>query len=457
MAKDLTYGKPISVIFYFSLPMLIGNIFQQLYNIVDSIIVGNFVGSDALAAVGASFPIVFLSVSVASGLSMGASVVISQQFGAKKISDMKTTIFSSLIGLIIIAFIVMFIGAFAAKPLLRLLKTPDNIIIDSSKYLEIYFMGAIFLFLYNTLTAIYNALGDSKSPLIFLICATIINVVLDYTFVVYFEMGVTGVAWATLIAQGISSILSFYFLMKKLKDIKEDKPFKYFEKEAVKKIAKVGIPSMIQQSLVSVSMMAMQGLVNSYGSNFIAGYTAATKIDTIAMMPTMNISNALSTFVAQNIGAGKVKRVKEGYKSALLITFIFCLAITAVVYIFGENLINIFMDSDKNIEVINYGVEYMRVVSVFYIVMGIMFASNSVLRGSGDMQAFLISSLFNLITRVLGAYALSKLIGQSAIWWSIPIGWSVGAIIAIIRFLSGKWKDKKITSIDDDVEVQQDI
>lgn len=455
MAKDLTYGKPIKVIFFFSLPMLIGNIFQQLYNIVDSIIVGNFVGADALAAVGASFPIVFLSVSVASGLSMGASVVISQLFGAKKISDMKTTIFSSLIGLVVIAFIIMILGAFLAKPLLNLLKTPNNIIEDSATYLRIYFMGAIFLFLYNTLTAIYNALGDSKSPLVFLICATIINIVLDYTFVVYFNMGVAGVAWATLIAQGISSILSFYFLIKKLKDIKEEKPFKYFEKSAVEKIARIGIPSMIQQSLVSVSMMAMQGLVNSYGSNFIAGYTAATKIDTIAMMPTMNISNALSTYVAQNIGAGKIDRVKKGYKSALIITFIFCLIITAIIYIFGANLIDIFMDSNENAEVIAYGIEYMRVVSVFYILMGIMFASNAVLRGSGDMKAFLMSSLFNLLTRVIGAYSLSMLIGQSSIWWSIPIGWGVGGIISIVRFLSGKWENKKVISTNENnVEIE---
>lgn len=455
MAKDLTYGKPISVIFFFSLPMLIGNIFQQLYNIVDSIIVGNFVGSDALAAVGASFPIVFLSVSVAAGLSMGASVVISQLFGAKKISDMKTTIFSSLIGLVFIAFIIMILGTFLAKPLLNLLKTPNNIIEDSATYLRIYFMGAIFLFLYNTLTAIYNALGDSKSPLVFLICATIINIVLDYTFVVYFDMGVAGVAWATLIAQGISSILSFYFLIKKLKDIKEEKPFKYFEKDAVKKIAQIGVPSMIQQSLVSVSMMAMQGLVNSYGSNFIAGYTAASKIDTIAMMPTMNISNALSTYVAQNIGAGKIDRVKKGYKSALVITFIFCLIITAIIYIFGANLIDIFMDSNENAEVIAYGIEYMRVVSVFYILMGVMFASNAVLRGSGDMKAFLMSSLFNLLTRVIGAYSLSMLIGQSSIWWSIPIGWGVGGIISIVRFLSGKWQNKKVISTNENsVEIE---
>lgn len=450
MAKDLTSENPMKALFFFTLPMLIGNIFQQLYNIVDSVIVGNFVSSDALAAVGASFPIVFLSISIASGLSMGCSVVISQQFGAKKIRDMKTTISTAMISLIILAFIIMIIGAIAAEPLLLLLKTPENIIEDSATYLRIYFIGAIFLFVYNILNAIYNALGDSKSPLKFLIFSTIINIVLDYSFVVYLKMGVAGVAWATLIAQGVSAILAFYFLVKKLKDINNEEESKekhiFFNVKTVKKIAQVGIPSMIQQSLVSVSMMLMQGLVNSYGSNFVAGYTAATKIDAIAMLPLMNFSNALSTYTAQNIGAGKSERIKSGYKSVLLMVLCFCVVITTIVYIFGPNLIGIFMDSNKSAEVINYGVEYMKVVSIFYILMGILFATNGVLRGSGDMYAFLASSMINLFGRVIGAYILASKIGSSAIWWSIPLGWAIGSLVSVIRFLSGKWKQKSIVN-----------
>lgn len=448
MIKDLTKGSPLRILFFFALPMLIGNIFQQLYNIVDSIIVGNFVGSDALAAVGAAFPVVFLSISVAAGLSMGASVVISQQFGAKCIRDMKTTISTAFISMLALAAVVMVIGAFAARPLLMLLKTPANIIEDSAAYLRIYFFGAVFLFLYNICTSTYTALGDSRSPLVFLVLATILNIILDYSFVVYLHMGVPGVAWATLIAQGIAATLSGIFLLRKLMKLENDEegPHIWFDRMALGRIARIGVPSMLQQSVVSVSMMAMQGLVNGYGSDFIAGYTAATKIDTIAMMPNMNFSNAMSSYTAQNVGAGKFQRVKEGYKAIMFMTFCFSLLITLAVHLFGPSLIGIFIPAEQvaSEAVINYGVAYMSVVSVFYLLMGVMFASNGVLRGSGDMGAFLLSSMLNLGVRVLCAYSLNALIGNSAIWWSIPIGWLVGAAISMVRFLTGKWKDKAV-------------
>lgn len=449
MTKDLTQGSPLKGLFLFSLPMLVGNIFQQFYNIVDSVIVGNFVGSNALAAVGASFPVVFLSISMASGLSMGASVVISQQFGAKNIKEMKTTISTAIISLLVLAAAIMLIGSVGAQPLLRLLKTPENIMTDSAIYLRIYFGGAIFLFLYNTLNGIYQALGDSRSPMLFLMVATVINIVLDYSFVVFFDMGVAGVAWATLIAQAVSAALAMFFLVRKLRTIPNDEEGNhvYFKKNSLRKVLRIGVPSMIQQSLVSVSMMMMQGLVNSYGSDLVAGYTAATKIDTIAMMPMMNFSNALSTYTAQNVGAGKEERVKEGYKAIMLMTFIFCVLVTVVVHFFGANLIGIFMDSNKSAAVIDYGVQYMQVVSVFYLLMGILFASNGVLRGSGDMGAFLVSSMTNLFGRVACAYGLNALTHNcSVIWWSIPMGWLLGGIISVVRFLSGKWKGRAVVT-----------
>lgn len=446
MVKDLTKGSPLRILFFFALPMLIGNIFQQFYNIVDSVIVGNFVGSDALAAVGAAFPIVFLSISVAQGLSMGASVVVSQQFGARRIREMKTTISTAVISMLVLAALVMAVGAVAARPLLVLLKTPENIIGDSGAYLRIYFFGAVFLFMYNIFNATYTALGDSRSPLVFLMLATVINVILDYSFVVYLHMGVPGVAWATLIAQGVSAILAGVFLLRKLMRLENDEegPHIWFDRISLQRIARIGVPSMVQQSIVSVSMMAMQGLVNTYGSDFIAGYTAATKIDTIAMMPMMNFSNALSSYTAQNVGAGKLKRVRKGYQATILMTLCFCVVITLAIYLFGPSLIGIFMDSNQSAAVIDYGVSYMKVVSIFYLLMGVMFASNGVLRGSGDMSAFLISSMSNLGARVICAYVLNALIGNSAIWWSIPIGWLIGSVIAVGRFLSGKWKGKGV-------------
>lgn len=445
MIKNLTEGKPLKLLFFFSLPMLMGNVFQQLYNMVDSIVVGNFVGADALAAVGASFPVVFLAIALAAGLSMGCNVVISQLFGAGQIRDMKTTVSTALIGQTVLSVFITIGGELMAPMILRLLKTPDNIMADSLIYLRIYFAGSFFLFLYNMLNGIYNALGDSKTPLFFLVISTLANIVLDLVFVINFNMGVAGVAWATLIAQGICAILSLVVMVRRLAKLEDEpdhgqegkRPLFHFS--AVVRIGRIGIPSMIQQSIVSVSMLMMQSLVNSYGSIFIAGYTAATKIDSLAMMPNMNFSNAMSSYTAQNIGAGKPERVREGYKANLFMVVIFSVSLTLIIFLFGPFLLNMFMDSDTNVQAIDYGMNYMRVVSSFYILMGILFTSNGLLRGAGDMKVFMMSSLCNLFTRVVLAYVLASKIGASAIWWSIPIGWFVGSVISITRFRSGKW------------------
>ena len=449
MVKNLTEGKPLKLLFFFALPMVIGNFFQQLYNMVDSMVVGKFVGEDALAAVGSSFPVVFLAVAIAAGLSMGCTVVISQLFGAGQIREMKTTISTALIALGVIGLAIMAAGELAAGPLLKLLGTDADIMADSLTYLRIYFDGAVFLFLYNTLNGIYNALGDSNTPLKFLMVSALTNIGLDLLFVIRFHMGVAGVAWATLIAQGLCAVVSFFVLIKRMKDMESepaaaDKKFAFFEANAARRIARVGVPSMLQQSIVSLSMMFMQGLVNSYGKVFVAGYTAATKIDTLAMMPNMNFSNAMSSYTAQNIGAGKDKRVVQGYKACLLMVLIFSLIITGIIYLFGPQLLSLFLNSGSEGSAMGYGLRYMKTVSVFYVLMGLMFVGNGLLRGAGDMGAFMLSSMSNLFSRVAIAYLLAHFIGSSAIWWSIPIGWGIGAIFSFIRVQSGKWKLKKL-------------
>ena len=443
MVKNLTEGKPLKLLFFFALPMVIGNFFQQLYNMVDSMVVGKFVGEDALAAVGSSFPVVFLAVAIAAGLSMGCTVVISQLFGAGQIREMKTTISTALIALGVIGLAIMAAGELAAGPLLKLLGTDADIMADSLTYLRIYFGGAVFLFLYNTLNGIYNALGDSNTPLKFLMVSALTNIGLDLLFVIRFHMGVAGVAWATLIAQGLCAVVSFFVLIKRMKDMESepaaaDKKFAFFEANAARRIARVGVPSMLQQSIVSLSMMFMQGLVNSYGKVFVAGYTAATKIDTLAMMPNMNFSNAMSSYTAQNIGAGKDKRVVQGYKACLLMVLIFSLIITGIIYLFGPQLLSLFLNSGSEGSAMGYGLRYMKTVSVFYVLMGLMFVGNGLLRGAGDMGAFMLSSMSNLFSRVAIAYLLAHFIGSSAIWWSIPIGWGIGAIFSFIRVQSGK-------------------
>ena len=443
------FGGAVFLFLYNTLngmPMVAGNLFQQLYNMVDTAVVGKFVGEDAVAAVGSSFPIVFLSVAVASGLSMGCNVVVSQLFGARRIHEMKTTISTAIISLSVLGLIIMALGTVFAGPLLQLLGTDPDIMDDSRLYLRIYFGGAVFLFLYNTLNGIYNAQGDSKTPLIFLMISSLTNIVLDLLFVIQFNMGVAGVAWATLIAQGMCAIASLVVMFQRMKKLpcepeRANMKIPLFHMTAVKRIAQIGLPSMLQQSLVSLSMMMMQGLVNSFGKVLVAGYTAATKIDTLAMLPNMNFSNAMSSYTAQNIGAGKYDRVKEGLKACLFMVVVFSLVITVIIFLFGSQLLSLFLDPGDTSGAMGYGLAYMRTVSVFYILMGVLFVPNGMLRGAGDMGAFTLSSMANLFSRVAIAYALVYLtpFGANAIWWSIPAGWAVGAAVSLLRVKSGKW------------------
>lgn len=444
MTKDMTQGNATKIIFLFALPMVLGNVFQQFYNIVDSIIVGNFVGPDALAAVGASFPVVFLSIAVSMGCSMGCSVVISQLFGAKKMEEVKSSITTAVIFVTLLGTLFSVLGLAISSPILRLLQTPENIFPSSVIYLNIIFLGSTFQFMYNISTSIFNALGDSKTPLGCLIVAAITNVILDLLFVVQFNMGVAGVAWATLIAQLLSAVCIIILLIKRIKGLEVTSKTPLFRKDLLKTMVEYAIPSTLQQAIVSIGMMAVQGLVNSYGSVVIAGYTAASKIDSIAMMPMINISTAVSNFAGQNIGAGNVKRVKEGFWSGMKITLGFCIPITIILYTMGPHLIGLFVDSKASMDVIEVGVQYLNVVSLFYIVMGVLFTTNGILRGTGDIKYFVMTSLCNLTTRVIAAYALAALMGPQAIWWSIPIGWGVGATMCNIRYRSGKWKEKAI-------------
>lgn len=444
MTKDMTVGTPGKTLFLFAVPMVLGNLFQQLYNIVDSIIVGNYVGADALAAVGASASITFLFIAVASGMSIGSSVVISQLFGAKKYARMKSAIYTILIAAFAVSALLTIIGVMGIHTILNFMSTPEKIFEDASVYLRIYFFGLIFLFLYNMLTAVFNSLGNSKTPLVFLMFSSFLNIGLDILFVVRFKMGVAGVAYATLIAQGTSAVLSFVLLMIRLHRMKAEEEFSYFDFSILGTMCKIAVPSMIQQSMVSIGIVLVQRLVNGYDTSVIAGYTAATKIDNIAIFPMVSVGSAMSTFTAQNIGAGKSERIKEGLKAALGMCAVIGLGVTAVLFLWGNIFIGAFVDTAGNPRVIEVGVEYLRVVGVFYILMGSMNSCNGILRGSGDIKVFMICTLCNLGTRVILAYVLSPFLGAGAIWWAIPIGWLVGLMIAAFRYRSGKWKGKSL-------------
>lgn len=462
MKQDMTVGNPSKALIVFAIPLILGNLFQQLYNMVDSIIVGNFVGEEALAAVGSSFAVTMLFIAVAMGASIGASVIVSQLFGAKRYSEMKTAISTALISFFIISIVWSGFGMLIRDGLLNLLNTPANILEDARTYLGIYFLGVPFMFMYNALSSIFNALGDSKKPLLFLMLSSGINVALDLLFVIKFGMGVAGVAWATLIAQGISSTLSFVVLIFKLKAMQRS-IYKeigwdldialtevgtgvtcWYSFPLLLSMLKVAIPSIIQQSMVSVSMLAVQALVNPYGSSVVAGYAAAQKIDSVAIMPMQAVGNAMSTFTAQNIGANQHERVRVGYRASYPMIFLINLIIWAIVRLGGESLLGLFLEAGSGSVAMQTGLEYLNLVSMTYFLLGLLMVTGSVLRGSGDLTWFMINSLLNVAARIICAYGLNNMLGVASVWVAVPIGWFCGFASHFYRYRKGKWMEKHL-------------
>ena len=335
MITDMTEGKPSGVLWKFTIPMLVSVMFQQLYNIVDSIVAGKFVGVKALAAVGASYPITMIFMAVATGLNIGCSVVISLYFGAKEYKQMKCAISTSLLTVLGISAVLTALGLVFSRPLMTLLKTPEDIFSDSALYLNIYIGGLIFLFMYNICTGVFTALGDSRTPLYFLIASSLGNIVLDLVFVINFHMGVSGVAWATFLAQGLSSVLAFFTLQKRLKAV-ESKKYKLFSGSMLKKIMEIAIPSILQQSFISVGNLFVQGLINSYGSAVVAGYSAGMKINTFAITSFTTLGNGLSSFTAQNIGAQKTERVAKGFRSGVIMVLSVAVPVFLLFFIGGR-------------------------------------------------------------------------------------------------------------------------
>lgn len=458
----MTEGNAAKSIAYFSIPLVLSSVFQQLYNLVDSIIVGNYVGEDALAAVGASYSITMVFMSIAIGSGIGCAVVIAQYYGAKMIYKMKTSIYTSIISISILSIFLGCIGWLISDFLLEIMKTPANIFDDALKYLKIYFLGLTFMFLYNIITSIFNALGESKIPLYFLIFSSFLNILLDLVFVVKLNYGVVGVAVATLIAQGISAFLSIIYLFLNLKKFRENdeiirdkipinkldgnhtKDIEFFNFSIFKNMSKIAIPSIFQQSFVYISIFLVQIVVNTFGSSIIAGYTIASKIDSITMIPLASFGNAVGTFTAQNIGAKKINRVKEGLKSSLIIIALTSLAIFSVLFILGKDIIDLFLDENNSKDAIGFAIKYLRIVSAFYIVKGFMNAYCGVLKGAGDIGVFVLATMMNFLIRLILVYVFSNSIGESIVYYAVPIGWVIGFLIGYIRYKSGRWKLKSI-------------
>lgn len=442
LVTDLTVGKPGKVLLKFTLPMLLSIMFQQLYTIADSIIAGQFVGVNALAAIGASYPVTMIFMAIANGFNIGGAVVISQLYGGKKHEKMKTCISTSMISAVAISAILTIIGLLFSEKLLIVLGTPQEILSDSVLYLDIYIWGLLFLFIYNMCTATYTALGDSRTPLYFLIMSSVGNVVLDIVFVTQFNMGVAGVAYATLTAQGVSGILSFIVLLKRLKKIESGK-FKFFSNKMLLRISKIAVPSVLQQSFVSVGNIFIQGLINSFGAVVIAGFSASMKLNSFTITTLSTLGNGISSFTAQNIGAKKHERIKKGFYSALIIALVVAVPFFALLFFKPEYMMKIFVTAD-NIEVINSGANFLKIVSPFYFIITIKLVIDGILRGSGAMAAFMSSTFSDLILRVALAFVLTPHFAVNGIWYSWPIGWTVATVFSIILYFSGVWnKDKK--------------
>lgn len=439
---DLTEGSPGKGLLLFALPMIIGNLFQQFYNMVDTIIVGKYVGEDALAAVGASYALTTVFVMIAIGGGTGASVVISQYLGAKESGKMKTAISTAIITFLGTSILLGLFGILANRHILTALSTPDNIMDDAALYLRIYFTGLPFLFMYNILAAIFNSLGDSRTSLYFLIFSSVLNIFLDLFAVRALHMGVAGVAIATVTAQGIAAVLSFLVLIKRVKGY--DGKRKLFDVPILGNMVKVAIPSIIQQSIVSVGMLLVQSVVNGFGSSVLAGYTGGMRLESICVVPMISMGNAVSTFTAQNIGAEKIERVKQGYRASYFIVGAFAVVICAVLLIFKNPLILMFLEENAGGKAFDTGVSYLSFIAYFFVFLGLKASTDGVLRGAGDVLVFTAANLVNLAIRVSFAFVMAPVLGVQAVWFAVPIGWAVNYILSGLRYLTGRWSRKKL-------------
>jgi len=447
--KDLTTGKEGKLIFDFAAPMLLGSVFQQLFNVVDSFVVGNYVGKEALAAVGASFPVIFVMVSMIIGIVMGTTVVISQYFGADDLLKVRRAIDTMYIYSTIAGITASVAGFILSEPLLRLLGLPEEIMPQATQYLRIYLSGIVIFFGYNGTSAILRGLGDSKTPLYFLVIATMANIILDLLFVAVLRMGVAGAAYATLIANGFAFVLAIIWLNNTHKVIRIAIKGLHFDREIFRQSIRIGLPTGIQHTLVAIGALVLMGIVNTFGTNVIAGFSVAVRLDSLATIPAMSFSQALSTFVGQNIGANKHERIRAGLISTVRMALIVTIITTIFIILSGRFLMGLFTNDT---EVIRLGSQYLTIVSMFYIIFTLMFIYNGVMRGAGDTLLPMFFSLFSLwIIRIPMAYFLSGKIGASGIWWAIPASWLVGLALSFGYYKTGCWKNRAVVKYQDNI------
>ena len=433
MNKDLTVGKPETVLWKFCLPLFGSIIFQQLYNIADSLVAGKFIGENALAAVGNSYEITLIFIAFAFGCNIGCSVIVSRLFGSRKYEELKTSVYTTMISSAVLCAALMLFGILSADRLLALIHTPDEILADSKLYLDIYIWGLPFLFFYNIATGIFSALGDSRTPFFFLAVSSTSNILVDILFVADFHMGVAGVAWATFLCQGVSCLLAMAVVLKRLTGIHTESRIPLYSFDSFKKIAVVAVPSILQQSFISVGNIIIQSAINDCGVEVTAGYAAAVKLNNLVITSFTTLANGLSNYTAQNMGAGILSRVREGFKAGIKIVWLLCIPIAALYLTASGTLVRFFIN-DPSPLALSSGMQFLYIVTPFYFVISVKLIADGILRGAGMMRQFMIATFTDLVLRVVLAELLAWQVGYIGIWCAWPIGWTIGMGISVVFY-----------------------
>lgn len=434
MNQDLTVGKPGAVLRRFCLPLFASVIFQQLYNIADSWVAGRFIGQNALAAVGNSYEITLIFIAFAFGCNMGCSVTVSGFFGAKDYNRMKSAVYTAMLATGIVCACMMVSGLVFSDSLLQWIKTPEEVLAGSKQYLDIYLWGLPFLFFYNLSTGIFSALGDSRTPFVFLVISSLSNIVLDVLFVTAFQMGVSGVAWATFLCQGVSCVLAVITVLKRLRKFKSVGSTKWFDWMILKKFVSIAIPSTLQQSFISVGNIIIQSIINGFGTEVMAGYSGAIKLNNLVITSFTTLGNGMSNYTAQNLGAEKLDRIGDGFKAGLRLVWILCLPFAFAYFFFGRNLMEFFLKEPTQ-AALSSGFAFLRIVSPFYFVVAAKLVTDGILRGSGRMGQFMTATFTDLILRVILAFAFSGTALKSiGIWCAWPVGWTVATVMSLCYY-----------------------
>lgn len=439
MTQDLTTGKPGTVLWKFCLPLFGSIVFQQLYNIADSLVAGKFIGESALAAVGNGYEVTLLFIAVAFGCNIGCSVVTAQKFGAHRYEEARTTVYTTLIASGVICLVLMLGGFLGMDSLLRLIHTPEDVFADSRCYLDIYVLSLPFVFYYNVATGIFSAFGDSKTPFYLLVASSLSNIGADILFVTAFHMGVDGVAWATLICQGISCLAALWLVRKRVTSIPVTGKVPLFSWRLLGAVSVVAIPSMLQQSFISVGNMMIQSIINTFGSGVMAGYSGAIKLNNLVVTAFTTLGNGVSNYTAQNLGADKPVRIRQGFKAGLAMVTALCIPLSLLYFFLGNKLMYAFVENPTG-QALATGTIFLKIVGPFYIVVAAKLVSDGILRGSGRMKQFMIATFADLILRVVLAKVLSMTaLGSTGIWLSWPIGWTIGSGLSLIFYHKGPW------------------